>query len=195
MTHHVCVCHACPETHYIYIFQGTTHSLIHYLLKMPLHLPHIFHRSRSRDFRTDLSATYRDTKEQRKAQGYSTRSDWHEAIYMVNSMLTAATDPTYDIDWHTWNIDSELQELRRFHFEDLDQTDQMVCPIASALLLRSIAILRPKVKSAVLAKMERAGQQLKSFREQAEQLYGHEACAAAAAKIMWLRTPGDAYLD
>ena len=158
---------------------------------MPLHIPNIFGRSRSRStgVRTDLCNTYKYTTEERKAQGYGNRSDWHHAITLLGSMLEIAAEGSEEIDWDNWSVDSEMRDVRSFHFEDLDQTDQMLCPMHTDMIINSTALLRGKVNQNTFRKLEDVMGQLLSFKAQAEQLYGKEACAAKGTRMIRERLP------
>ena len=158
---------------------------------MPLQIPHIFGRSRSRStgVRTDLCNIYRYTTEERKAQGYGNRSDWHHVITLLRSMLKIAAEGSEGIDWDNWSVDGEMRDARSFHFEDLDQTDQMLCPMHTDMIISSIALLREMVSQNTLRKLEDVMGQLLSFKAQAEQLYGKEACAAKGTRMIREQLP------
>lgn len=161
---------------------------------MPLHLPRIFPHPLSRS-RTDLCSTYEHTYRERQAQGYGSRSEWSQSIVLLRMMLQIAAeqhDPHIgipalnngpDIDWNTWCVDTEMKDVRRFHFEDLDQTDQMLCTAHYDSIARYVARLESVVNAGTLMKLEDVVGQLQEFSEQAQQLYGSRACAAKAARI------------
>lgn len=88
------------------------------------------------------------------------------------------------IDWETWNVDTEIQDVRRFHFEDLDQTDQMLCPAYCTAIAICEALLGSVVTVAMKSKLADVVRHLRSFAEQAQQLYGKEACATKTATMM-----------
>ncbi len=166
-------------------------TLLH---EMPLHLPRIFPHPLSRS-RTDLCSTYEHTYRERQAQGYGSRSEWGQSIVLLRMMLQIAAeqhDPHIgipalnngpDIDWNTWSVDTEMKDVRRFHFEDLDQTDQMLCTAHCDSIARYVARLESVVNAGTLRKLEDVVGQLRDFSEQAQQLYGSRACAAKAARI------------
>jgi len=164
---------------------------------MPLHLPRIFSHplSRSVGTRTDLCSTYAHTYRDRQAQGYASRSEWSESIVLLRMMLYIAAeqhDPRVvvpalihdpDIDWNSWSVDTETKDVRRFHFEDLDQTDQMLCTAHWDMIAAYVARLESVVNAGTMRKLEDVVEQLRDFKEQAQQLYGKNACAAKAAQI------------
>lgn len=152
---------------------------------MPLHIPHIFGRSRSRStgVRTDLCNNYRHTTAERRAQGYSERSDWSNAIELLSDLLLTAVQKPEDIEWDTWEVDKEMADVRRFHFEDLDQTDQMLCPTCYRLLVKAVNELTGSVSAGTTGKLWDVVERLRSFKLQAEQLYGEESCAAMGERL------------
>lgn len=162
--------------------------------RMPLHLPRIFshHHSRSR---TDLCSTYAHTYQERQAQGYGSRSEWTESIVLLSTLLQIAAeqhdppfadrvlDEGFVLDWNTWSVDTELKDVRRFHFEDLDQTDQMLCTSHCKAIAFNVARLESIVNAGTMRKLEDVVGQLRDFKEQAQQLYGKKACATKASRI------------
>ena len=153
---------------------------------MPLHIPHLFGRSRSSStgIRTDLCTTYRQTFAERRAQGYDERSDFSAAITLLGQMLETAVETPQDIDWEEWNLDSEIRDVQRFHFEDLDQTDQMLCPTYHEHLANAISSLEAKESANTFRKVWDVVMYVLGFAQQAEQLYGKELCAAMGAKLV-----------
>jgi len=89
----------------------------------------------------------------------------------------------FEIDWNTWSVDTELKDIRRFHFEDLDQTDQMLSTEHCDVIATYVARLESVVTAGTLRKLEDVVRQLQDFKEQAQQLYGKKACAAKAFRI------------
>lgn len=154
---------------------------------MPLRIPLIFKRSRPRStiIRTDLCTPRTISREERDAQGYASRSDWHNAIYILSCMLDTALYVEATMDWESWNIESEFREVRRFHFEDLDQTDQKFSPTAYTVFKDFQDQMESKsdVREDAKTNMEAFCLQLERFREQAVQLYGAEACAETGERL------------
>lgn len=87
-----------------------------------------------------------------------------------------------DIDWNTWNVDAEIKDVRRFHFEDLDQTDQMLSTSHCNEMARLVARIESALNAGTLRKLEDVLGHLRAFREQALQLYGKKACKATTSQ-------------
>lgn len=159
---------------------------------MPLHLPRIFSHAHSRN-RTDLCSTYAHTYQERQAQGYGSRSEWTEAIVQLRMVLRMAADQHdppmeavdygFVLDWKTWSVDTELEDVRRFHFEDLDKIDQMLCTSHCNSIAFNVARLESIVNAGTLRKLEGVVRQLEDFELRAQHLYGKKACAAKASRI------------
>lgn len=140
---------------------------------MPLHLPRLHGRSRSRSpqNRTDLCSTYSLTPSEREAQGLLCRSEWTFDTSLLFTILKNALR-SGDTDWSTWSVEPECRKIRHYHFEDLDRLDQEACEVSWAVLSE----LRNRVAAvANLSEVACLGdvvELLDGFKEQARQLYG-----------------------
>ena len=152
---------------------------------MPLHIPRIFGRSRPRSTsnRTDLCSTYTITPQERRAQGYLFRSEWSWDTNILGSQLKVALGEGHplgeghgSIDWQEWSMERECRKIRQYHFEDLDPQDQNICPSCLDEFAELIERLRPLASAEQLSPIEGVLRQMRSFREQATQLYGAKRC-------------------
>lgn len=158
---------------------------------MPLHLPRLFGRSPSQTtgVRTDLCTTYPYTDSERREQGYLYRSDYDNAVTFLMSILKNITEERErgSKGWADWSVDAEMRDVCRFHFEDLDQWDQMCCPMVYLYIRNYAGMLEPYNES-TLGPLNKTLEHLRSFKEQAEQLYGKESCKAVSDQV---RKPDD----
>ena len=145
-----------------------------FIRKMPLHLPrlHLRSRSHSTSYRTDLCRAYTMTSEERRAQGYLTRSDWTWHNGLLLDLIQNALKESTTLTWHEWTVQSECRKIRQTKFEDLDLVDQVTCVAYRNAFLQLKECLRPYASSEQLAPIEEVVERLQSFTQQAEQLYG-----------------------
>ena len=145
---------------------------------MHLHLRKLLGHSHphSHGHRTDLSCSYPMSPKERAAQGYCCRSDWAWDIGLLLQSIQRADEEaqlrTGTIDWEEWSVQYECSKVCRYHFEDLDEVDQVRCVVFWRALSEREDFVCHLTRPNQLAPIEEVIAHLLRFKQQAEQLYG-----------------------